>query len=248
MPDSVVDSSSSSANRAHLSIIVPLALERQCLSTESKTQSGPIIDVFQSGQGATNAARAARAAIANGATALLSVGVAGALTADLEAGDAVVPSYVVDGLTARRIDCSTAWCSDLRDQIRSVCTVCDGALVSVSDALTSPADKQAAAERYDAAACDMESAAIASVAAEAGVHFCALRIVSDTYQDKLPDGVADWVDDTGKARVLPVLGELKSPGRWRSVVTMISRFHVAQRRLHQVSELLVSAAYCCPRR
>jgi len=94
----------------------------------------------------------------------------------------------------------------------------------------------------------MESAAVAAVAADAGVQFCALRIISDTYQDRLPDSVADWVDDTGNARVLPVLGELRSPARWRGVVTMVSRFHIAQRRLKQLSELLVSAAYCCPHR
>jgi adenosylhomocysteine nucleosidase len=246
MPDWVVDPSVNSAKRTHLSIIVPLALERQCLNVGPESQTGPVIDVFQSGQGAANARRAARAALAGGATALMSVGVAGALVADLEAGDAIVPQFVIDARDARRIECSTIWCSELRKTIASVCTVSDGAILGVSDVLTRPSDKQAAASRYAAVACDMESAAVAAVAADAGVHFCALRIISDTYEDKLPDSVADWVDDTGKARVLPVLGELRSPARWRGVVTMVSRFHMAQRRLNQLSELLVSAAYCCP--
>jgi len=248
MPDRVVDPSASSAKRTHLSIIVPLALERQCLSVRSQAQPGPMIDVFQSGQGARNAQRAARAALANGATALMSVGVAGALVPDLDAGDAIVPQFVINARDGRRFDCSALWCSELRNTIASVCKVSAGAILGVSDVLTRPADKQSAASRYGAVACDMESAAVAAVAADAGVHFCALRIISDTYQDKLPDSVADWVDDTGKARVLPVLGELRSPARWRGVVTMVSRFHMAQRRLNQLSELLVSAAYCCPSR
>ena len=248
MPRSVVDPPANSAKRAHLSIIVPLALERQCLSVSHESESGPVMDVFQSGQGAANAQRAARAALAHGATALMSVGVAGALVPDLDAGDAIVPAFVIDAHTARRIDCSAGWSSALRDRIKSACKVSDGAILGVSDVLTSPTAKHAAANRYAAVACDMESAAIAAVAADAGAHFCALRIISDTYQDKLPDGVGDWVDDTGKARVLPVLGELRSPARWRGVVTMISRFHMAQRRLNQLSEQLVSTAYCCPHR
>ncbi len=247
MADSTVDLSATPATRAQLFLIVPLALERQCLHIVPGSEFEPLVNIFQSGQGAENARRAAHAALANGASALMSVGVAGALAGELDAGDVIVPSFVVDAHTGRQLPCSSAWTQDLRARIRSVCVAADGPLLSVSEVLTTPEEKRQAASRYGALACDLESAAIAAVAEEAGAHFSALRVISDTNDDKLPDGVADWVDDTGKARVLPVLSELKSPGRWRGVVTMVSRFHKAQRRLNQLSELLAAVAYCCPR-
>ncbi|MGD2168472.1 MAG: hypothetical protein PVF63_10225 [Gammaproteobacteria bacterium] len=227
-------------------MIVPLALERQCLSGARAAESGPIVSISQSGQGADNAVRAARAAIEHGATALMSVGVAGALVSGISAGDVVIPDAVIDAASGSSFECSVSWSGAMRSQIDALGGVNSGTLLGVSEALLTPAQKEAAANRYGSIACDMESAAIAAIAQAAQIHFAALRVISDASSDELPPGVAGWVDSAGNARVRPVLGALMSPGQWRSIISMTARFRVAQRRLRQLSERLAVAGWCCP--
>lgn len=248
MPDTAVDAPPSSALPPRLALIVPLALERNCLVSGPLLQCGADVEVLQCGQGELNARRAAQSAVRHGASALLSVGVAGALAPGLHAGDAVVPAAVVAAPSGRRTDCSAQWSRMLRAHIEGQCRVSDGALLSVPDVLSTPAAKRSAAGQYDAVACDMESAAIAAVASDTGVHFAALRVISDTAADELPDDVAGWVDEAGNAKLLPVLSALLSPSRWRSVMTMNRRFQSARRSLRQLSHSLAAAAYCCPQR
>ncbi len=245
MPKAALDAPAS-APPARLALIVPLALERQCLSTGTAPRSATTVSVSQSGQGADNAARAARAALAQGATALMSVGVAGGLVPGLSAGDVVIPDRVIDDRSARSFSCSRAWSEAMRESVSELGVVSAGALLSVTDVLVSPAGKAAAAQSFDAVACDMESAAIAAVAHEAQVHFAALRVISDAVSDELPGNVSGWVDESGNARMGPVLGAMMSPGRWRTVISMTTRFRLAQRRLRQASETLLAAGYCCP--
>jgi len=248
MPDRAVDAPPSTLRQARLALIVPLALERHCLTNTPEPTSDTALEVLQCGQGELGARRAALSAVTQGASALLSVGIAGALDARLAAGDAVVPASVVAAGTGRRIKCSQDWSRSLRARIEGQCRVSDGALLSVPDVLTSAASKSAAARQYDAVACDMESAAIAAVAQDAGVPFAALRVISDESADELPDDVAQWIDESGNARLRPVLATLLSPGRWRLLMTMNGRFRVARRSLRRLSRSLTAAAYCCPRR
>jgi adenosylhomocysteine nucleosidase len=247
MSGRAADSHSSFSHSARLALIVPLALERQCLSTQQRAGSGTAISVSQSGQGALNAARAAQAAVQQGATALMSVGVAGGLVAELSAGDVVIPDAVIDAESGRQFECSTPWAEAMRLQLRELGDAASGRLLSVSDVLVTPAEKANAATRFGALACDMESAAVAAVAQEHQTHFAAVRVISDALADELPSNVGNWVDGSGNARVKPVLGAMISPGRWRSVISMSTRFRLAQRRLRQLSEHLVRADYCCPR-
>ena len=233
---------------ASLGVIVPLAPERRCLRPGAVASDGVTVSVHQSGQGPRNATRVAAAAIANGATALLSVGVAGALSAELEAGDVVVPGTVIDAASGATVECAATWTADLRAAAAASGTVSEQMLLSVSAVLTTPEKKRAAAARFGAVACDMESAAIGAVAAQAGVAFAVLRVICDNSADELPDNVEGFVDDTGNARLLPVIGAMMVPGRWRSVLTMNTRFRQAQRRLNLLSDALAPSAYCCPGR
>jgi adenosylhomocysteine nucleosidase len=247
MSGGAVNTPASFGHAARLTLIVPLALERRCLSSEPSNPSGTVITISQSGQGAKNAARAARAAIEQGATALMSIGVAGGLVERISTGDVVVPDRVIDSASGRTFGCSESWSSALRQCSGALGSVHSGTLLSVTDVLGTPEAKSSAAHRYGSIACDMESAAVASIAHEAQVHFAVLRVISDAYSDRLPNNVAGWVDNSGNARVRPVLGAMMSPGRWRTVISMATRFRLAQRRLSKLSEILVAAAYCCPK-
>lgn len=247
MSDQAFEADASLARSAQLTLIVPLALERQCLGAGAANHAGTIVTVSQCGQGAGNAARAARAAIEHGATALMSIGVAGGLAEGLDAGDVVVPDTVVHAEDGRTVSCSQSWAQALRDRIDALGGAHSGSLLSVPDVLGKSSEKIAAGKQFACVACDMESSAIATVAQEAGVFFAVLRVISDTYLDELPNNVSGWVDNSGNARVAPVLGAMMSPGRWRSVISMTSRFRFAQRRLRALSGALGAAAYCCPK-
>jgi adenosylhomocysteine nucleosidase len=242
----VADTSRSSADAesVRLALIVPLALERQCLTSAAAERSDSQLMILQSGQGADNAARIARLAIANGAQALLSIGVAGALSQELAAGDVVVPTAVIDAQTATKIDCSHGWSEALRRKVSESGTAHGGTLLSVTGVLASAAQKAAAAQRFGSVACDMESAAIAATAQEAKLQFAVLRVISDAAADELPSDVSNWVDSSGNPRMRPVLGAMLSPGRWRSVISMALNFRIARRRLRHLSEHLSAMDYC----
>lgn len=236
---------SATSTPARLALIVPLSVERQCLA-DARPELAGVLEVLQSGQGEKNAARAARDAVRKGATALLSIGIAGGIAEAVHVGDIAIAETIIAEQSGESFPCSQSWVRALQQQLSDKSGVHSGRLLSVGDVLTTQQEKLTAAGRYHAIACDMESAAIAEVAASAGVHFAAIRVISDARADELPRGVADWVDDAGNARIAPVLKALLSPAYWRPVYMMTARFRVAQRRLRQLSHELSAVGYCCP--
>lgn len=131
--------------------------------------------VVQSGPGPERAKQCATAAVAAGARALVSWGLAGGLAAGVQAGTVILPRHVImqRGPT---FAVAAEWRERLAD-LANEFTVNPGDLLTVSSALDSPAAKAAAATALGAVAVDMESAAIAAVAARARVPFVALRVV-----------------------------------------------------------------------
>ncbi len=69
-----------------------------------------------------------------------------------------------------------------------------GAIASHSHALETPAAKAAFARETRALAVDMETVAVAAVAAEYGIPVIGIRAISDTAQDELPVPMAHWFD------------------------------------------------------
>src|SRR5262252_8879205 len=80
------------APAATIAVIVALGVERAALRT--RAERDPPLGIIQSGPGPERAASAATAALASGASALLSFGLAGALRAGLEPGAVLLPRRV----------------------------------------------------------------------------------------------------------------------------------------------------------
>src|SRR5215813_906087 len=80
------------APAATFAVIVALGVERAALRAGEGRD--PPLGVIQCGPGPERAASAATAALASGASALLSFGLAGALRAELEPGDVLLPRRV----------------------------------------------------------------------------------------------------------------------------------------------------------
>jgi adenosylhomocysteine nucleosidase len=219
-------------------IAIVAALEAECVSLHRAVARGAPWLVVQSGPGEARAAAAAERALAAGAVGLLSWGLAGGLDARVAPGTIVVPRRVLREHGAPYA-VATEWHEHLAGRARAL-GVSDGDLLTVTAALHSPQEKQAAHAATGAVAVDMESAAIADVAARAGVPFAVTRVVVDGAADALPRDVERWVDERGARRLTPVLRAVVMPSEWPVLATLGRRFAVARRALERFAEALAA--------
>ncbi len=152
-------------------VVCAVPAERRALSGLADER----LRVHVSGMGAGNAARTAAAVAGDAPEALISAGFCGALAEDLRVGDLVAADVVVDERTGDRFT------PDPR--LLAAAPGRRGAMVSAERIVRTPADR----DRLDGLAVDMESAALARAAGEAGIPFLALRAVTDERRHRLPD-------------------------------------------------------------
>lgn len=157
--------------------------------------AGPGVRVIATGMGAGPAERSTRQAIAEGATAAISVGFCGALDPWLGRGDVVVPESVRDTCTGDTWPCEPGLAMGAGRR--------HGVLVTVPAVVAHPHARRA----LEGSAVDMESAGTARACADAGIPFAAIRAVTDRAHDVLPalDGV---VDERGVAHPTRVLAHI----------------------------------------
>lgn len=183
-----------------------------------------------SGIGPAAAGRAARTIAEAGAAALVSWGVAGGLDPRLRPGTLVLPAEVL-GPAGERYPTSAAWRERERRTLAARDPVCGGTILSQDTAIADPRTKQAAHRTSGAVAIDMESAAIAAVAASRGLPFLVVRAIVDTASDALPAAVVDASRD-GRPDVRRLLaGLLRSPADLPALVGLAGRFRAARRAL-----------------
>ena len=174
------------------------------------------VNTVVSGGNATHLARLIEVAIAEGGRAILSFGIAGGLSEDLQPGSCLVGSEVVHagklyradpawtGRLARRLTISTVE----RFQLRSRFQACDAEMqrggyqehgegpaecgralhriAGVDRALSIPCDKRALNAATGATAVDMESHVVADLAARHGLPFAAVRAIADPVGRAIP--------------------------------------------------------------
>jgi adenosylhomocysteine nucleosidase len=184
-----------------------------------------------------------QAAIAKGATRLLSFGVAGGLAPALRPGDLVVAAGVVEG--HEHWICDAAWSAAMIERLTSPSLraqrsnprpgatygllrlarkdgwkFIDGAglsadIVGVKAPVASAAAKAALHVASGAAAVDMESAIVAQAAVRHGLPFAVLRIVADPAERALPRAALVAMREDGGINVAAVLSALaRAPQQW----------------------------------
>lgn len=217
-------------------VVAALAFEARCFG---KPSDGCLIRL--SGIGADNAARAAHALVAAGAGALLSWGVAGALDPALACGAAVLPAEVLrqagapGGSTLQRFETCRAWRERLLAALQGHARVVSGALLSSAAPVATAAGKASLFHDTRAVAVDMESAAVAAVAADHGLPFIALRVILDTARDSLPESIMRAfapaaVSRAGLWRAWALVG---APQDWGSVLRLAAQYRRATRALRE---------------
>jgi adenosylhomocysteine nucleosidase len=153
---------------------------------------------------------------------LISAGFAGALTRDLSVGETVTPGTVIDGPTDERFSTQGG----------------EGLLVSAAIIVDEGGKKQLGL-RYGADAVDMEGAAVARVAFENGIPFCAVKTISDELEFAMPPFNA-YVTPDGKLALDRFAAHVAvRPSYWPSLMQLARNAKKASLELSAALEHLV---------
>lgn len=185
---------------------------------EGALTGGGSYRVSVSGPGREQAARTAHELIADGCDLVVSWGVAGGLSEQLDSGDLVVTATAVtetgdaialdQAAAARLIDCP------------GMPAVTGGPVLTVAEPLLGARDKRHFGNRFGALAVDMESTGIARVARSAGCPFVAVRAIADPFYLDVPAVALQGIDRRGRTRVHRIVTALSAeprllPALWR---------------------------------
>lgn len=179
------------------------------LAREAKIAAAPDVKIVV---GACDAARLREqlsAAAGEGAKALLSFGLAGALSPMLRTGDCVIASAVHIG--PRNLHADERWMAAIKERLPATLTA---PILGMDSIVDSAREKRRQFARTGAAAVDTESHIVATVAAERGLPFAAVRVVTDTAAANLPPAALDAIGPEGETKFWRVVGSvLLSPGQ-----------------------------------
>jgi adenosylhomocysteine nucleosidase len=208
-------------------VVAALASEARALGR----RDGLVLSV--SGIGCAAAGAAARALVEARVSALMTFGLAGGLDPKLAAGSVILPSHLLapDGT---RLAASKVWRERVAAALRSSREIIEGTVLTSSVALKTPEEKTAAFRDTGAVAVDMESFAVAEVAANNKLEFIAVRVIVDTAADTVPSSVAA-ASRAGRVQIGRLLaGLVVAPGDIASLLRLALRYRTAMRALKAI--------------
>lgn len=142
-----------------------------------------------SGVGGYNAKKAAELLASKGATQLMSWGCAGGLTASLKPGDLVVPEQLLD-VDDVDMAVNQQWHRHACQLLAPLVRLSTGKLAETATIVASSKEKQQLHSFTKALAVDMESVAVAKVAAARHLPFLCIRAIVDPASMNLPRAIA----------------------------------------------------------
>lgn len=184
-------------------VVTGMAAEARCLRQPGACR---VVAVLCSGGDAGRAGDCARRLLAGGADRLLSFGLAGGLDPALRSGAVVVAENVI-GPGGERWQTDRLW----REAVLAVPGSGQRVVGDVAGSdrpVVSVAERAELFARVRACAVDMESHAVARVAAENGAAFSVLRVIADPAGRTLPRAALVGLRADGRTRPLAVLGRL----------------------------------------
>ncbi|WP_239003261.1 phosphorylase family protein [Rhodovastum atsumiense] len=166
------------------------------------------------------AATAAERLVAQGVKALVSFGLAGGLDPALRPGDIVVPADVLDGDCRHR--CDPALAARFGDV--------GGTLLAEASVVVEAAAKVALFARTGAGSVDLESGAVARVAARHGLAFAVLRAICDPAGRTLPPAALVALTASGRIGMVRVLASVARQPSQIPTLLALGRDAAAARR------------------
>ena len=228
---------------APIGIIVAMLPEASCL-TSAAPEPGvsihlrPNILMHLCGIGPEHATRGAEQLVARGAHGLLSFGTAGGLAPGLAPGVVLLPGQVE---TAAGVLCThEEWRIHVRDRLTAAgLNLAPGNMAEADTVVTTSGQKAALGKQRNAAAVDMESAAVLRVATRHALPALVLRVILDPLEMELPAFVLRQSDNYGRAN-LPglVLDLLRAPARLPALLQVNRAFRAATRTMRSVGRNL----------
>lgn len=205
----------SASPRFHLGIVTGLKFEAAIAEDAIRSATAPPGDdrvtATCHGPGQARALSAAQSLIDIGAGALLSFGVAGGCNPDLPPGTVVLGTGIRD-LSAEGagelLYTNRGWQRRLKSLLLGTVLLEEATIASVAEPADGADAKKRLYEDGGAAAVDMESAAAAKVAMEAGIPFMALRVIVDAAGVSLPPAALAGMTPDGATQTGPVLRAL----------------------------------------
>jgi nucleoside phosphorylase len=162
---------------------------------------------------------------------VIGIGLAGALTSDLRAGDLVTARGILDE-DGRAVATDARWVAAAEASGATACT-----LFSTRSIVRSAAEKAILAGKNVSApaAVDLESAAWARAAMAFGLPFAVLRVIADAANDEVPGFIADSARPDGSIRrERVVLAALAKPQK--RIPELIRLARAARRASHRLAE------------
>ena len=163
-----------------------------------------------------------------GAIGIVSFGMAGALSPQLQIGDWVIGERVIGAFAGQ---CDARWSAGLAramPQARSGAIYADGRLIG------DPSEKSTLFRGNGALAADMESHLVAKAAARAGLPFAVLRCISDEATDALPPAIAVAMRPDGSLALGAILSSiLRNPRQLPRIFETLGHFNRAYGSLRQ---------------
>ena len=206
------------------------------LAFEARIATGPGVKVICSGNGKNLAASLTRA-IEEGATGVMSFGVAGGLSPDLAPGTCIIGSAILYGTDRiNRINTHDDWSQSLAQTIPGAIR---GILFGVPSPVTHPDAKAALYMRTGAIAVDMESHIVGGVAAAHGVPMAAVRVIADPAARAIPKSALAAMRPNGTTDIPAMLWSmLKRPADLPAVVRIALDARAARATLRRGRQLL----------
>ncbi len=196
---------------------------------------GAILTV--SGMGPRRAAGASKTLLEKGATALLSWGSAGGLDPRLSPGSLILPKTVI-GSNQILYHVDTSWHNRLCHRLKGHVDLHTDSLVESTAAVCGPGEKAILFRQTGAIGVDMESAAVAAVAQEAGVPFMVVRAVADAMDTTIPKSTLNAFDAFGRLSFLKLIqGFAGHPTELLALVRIGRDYRAAQKTLAAVARL-----------
>lgn len=218
---------------AVLGIVTGLRFEADLIRAAAQRAGRPAPRLASAGLGAGRGAAAAAALIRQGATHLLSFGLAAGLDPALPAGAVLVAAEVRRAGQGTLIG-DAAWA----DRLAALTGAPGGALAHADAILASPANKAALRAATGAAAADMESHGVATAAAAAGLPWMALRAISDAAGEAVAPAALAAADEQGDIHIGAVLAALlRAPGQIGGLMALGRGTARARRSLRRLADL-----------
>jgi adenosylhomocysteine nucleosidase len=181
------------------------------LRAEARCLEGLDLKLACSGARPERARAEAVRLLAEGASGLVSFGLAAGLDPELRPGDLVLADAVILG-DGRRLSTDAAWRSRLLAALAEADIATHVGPATGTDRLLATSEqKRALREATGALAADMESHAVADAASAATKPFIVVRAISDPADQALPDAAIRLLGPEGEIRPTALIGVITRP-------------------------------------